>query len=183
MGVRSIIHVIIGRLLRFGRSGGSVAKAQAGDVWLSFANIELEMDELAKERGVDLSFEIGDVTDRYVFADFIHCKLVFEKIIIHAIGHSKAGGRVRVRCEQEGKAKAGSANYRYTFESSGGGEPMTENELFSCRAYTDRLGGKIECGSVQGGGLVYTVTIPFRLHRKAEFTDPETGDIVEISAK
>ncbi|MBO2517379.1 MAG: hypothetical protein CW338_08930 [Clostridiales bacterium] len=182
-------------------SGHAVLEQQPGDIYYSFANIENTMREMADAKDISLSFEFGDIRDRYVIADFGRCMRVFVNIISNAVKYTPDGGFVRVRCEQEGPAKDGTAFYRYTFTDNGIG--MSEEfqkhifEQFSreqtstvsgiqgsglgmsvVKSFVDLMGGTVTVRSRQGEGSVFTVILPFGLQEKTEYIDPSTGEVL-----
>ena len=186
-------------------SGHAAVTEQPGDVYYSFANIEHTMRELAETKDIDLSFDFGEIRDRYVYADFSRCMRIFVNIISNAIKYTPDGGRVKVLCEQAGGAENGIARYRYTIEDNGIG--MSEEfqkhvfEQFArentatvsgiqgtglgmsvVKSFTELLGGTVTVKSRQGVGTVFTVTLPFRLQDKEAFTDPDTGEVIRAAA-
>ena len=185
-------------------SGRIELDENVGDVFYSFANIEATMKELAKAKNIDLTFDVNNIQDRFVYCDFSRCIRVFVNLITNAIKYTGEGGRVKVNCEQIGKEK-GFGIYRYTVEDNGMG--MSEEfqkhafDEFSrektatvsgiqgtglglsvCRTFVKAMKGTIGCTSKQGEGTTFTVTLPFRLQEGESYTDPLTGIVVEAGA-
>lgn len=167
-------------------SGKAVVEQKPGDVYASFESIESTMQMMAQSRDIQLTFEYGEIKDRYIFCDFSRCARVFVNIISNAIKYTREGGFVKVKCEQiEGRHK-GYGLYRYTFEDNGFG--MSEEfqkhvfEQFSrennatvtgiqgtglgmavCKSFVEIMNGSIECKSKLGEGTTFIVTLPFKL--------------------
>lgn len=185
-------------------SGNAVLEEQGGDVYLSFASIEDTMRELAKAKNVDLSFEISNIRNRYVYCDYSRCTRVFVNVISNAIKYTNEGGFVRVKCEQLEDEAEGYGRYCYTVTDNGIG--MSEEfqkhvfEQFSrektatvsgiqgtglgmsvCKSFVDLMGGTISCKSKQGEGTVFTIILPFKLQEGKLYTDPVTGNIINDS--
>ncbi len=167
-------------------SGISPLEEQHGDIYNSFLNIETTMSELATTKNITLTFEFGDIKNRYVICDFGSCMRIFVNIISNAIKYTPNGGKVCVRCEQTGEANNGYGLYCYTVEDNGIG--MSEEfqkhvfEQFSrektstvsgiqgtglgmavCKSFVDLMGGTIECTSKQGVGTKFTITLPLKI--------------------
>jgi len=181
-------------------SGKITPDENEGDVMLSFASIEGTMEELAKKKNINLSFNIGKVTDRYVYCDLSRCNRIFVNIITNAIKYTNEGGYVKVNCEQIDK-KGSCAIYKYTFEDNGIGmseefvkrafdEFSRENTatvsgvqgtglgLSVCKSFVNAMNGTIECYSKQGEGTTFVVTLPFKIQEGKMFTDPKNGSVV-----
>ena len=170
------------------------------DVYLTFANLEATMLELAKAKNINLTFEIGNVTDRYVYCDFSRCMRVFVNIITNAIKYTNEGGYVKATVEQIGR-EGDCGIYRYIFEDNGIGmseefksrvfdEFARENTttvsgiqgtglgLSVCRTFVNAMGGTIECESRQGEGTTFTVVLPLKLQKGEAYTSPITGNVI-----
>ena len=199
----SMLLSLINSVLEVSRieSGHATLDEQHGDVYYSFTNIENTMRELAETKDIELTFEFGDIRDRYVYADFGRCMRIFVNVISNAIKYTHEGGHVNVRCEQIGEVEEGVASYRYSITDDGIG--MSEEfqkhvfEQFSreqsatvsgiqgtglgmsvVKSFVELLGGSISVKSKLGEGTTFTIILPFRVQEGAEYTDPETGDII-----
>ena len=199
----SMLLSLINSVLEVSRieSGHATPDEQPGDIYYSFINFESTMQELAAAKDISLSFEFGNVRDRYVYCDFTRCMRVFVNVISNAIKYTREGGCVKVTCEQLGEAEEGVGTYRYVIADNGIG--MSEEfqkhifEKFSreqnstvsgiqgtglgmsvCKSFVDLLGGTIECSSVQGKGSTFTIILPFRLQDGQQYTDPITNEII-----
>ena len=182
-------------------SGKAKMEENKGDVYLSFANIESTLQELATARNITLTFDVVNIIDRYVYCDFNRCTRIFVNLITNAIKYTKEGGCVKVQCEQIQSNRKGYGMYRYTFEDNGIGmseefqthvfEEFAREEnsttsgiqgtglgLSVCKSFVTLLGGTIECISRQGVGTKFIVTLPFRIQDKNEYTHPDTGDVL-----
>ena len=205
-----LLLTLINSILDMSRieSGNVKTEENVGDVCLSFANIESTLKELADLKGIDLSFEIGDIKDRFVYADYERCSRIFVNITTNAIKYTKSGGYVKVRCEQVGEAKDGYASYKYTFEDNGIGmseefqkhvfEQFSREEnstisgiqgsglgLALCKSFVELMNGTIGCESKQGVGSTFTVILPFRLQSSnvLEYIDPKTNMPVQVDGE
>lgn len=183
-------------------SGNAVLEEQSADIYSSFTGIEDTMRELARAKSVDLTFEIGNIRNRYVYCDFSRCTRVFVNVISNAIKYTNEGGYVKVRCEQTEDENEGYGRYCYTVEDNGIG--MSEEfqkhvfEQFSrektatvsgiqgtglgmsvCKSFVELMGGSITCKSRQGVGTVFTIILPFKLQEQKPDTDPVTGSIIK----
>ena len=187
-------------------SGHAVIEEQPGDVYLSFVNIESTMRELAETKDIRLSFSFGDITDRYVYADFSRCMRIFLNIISNAVKYTKEGGYVKVTCEQAGKAENGTGIYRYRIEDNGiGMSEEFQKHVFDqfareksatisgiqgtglgmsvVKSFVDLLGGDISVKSKKGVGTTFTVLLPFKLQDETLYTDPNSGEVVSSDGR
>lgn len=187
-------------------SGKETLERQPADVFLSFANIKDTMLELAREKNIELTFEVDNITDRYIYCDYTRCMRIFINIITNSIKYTEYGGRIKVRCEQVGEAKDGKAFYRYTFEDNGIGmsdefqphifeyfaREMTATVsgiqgtglgMVVVKAFVDLMGGTISLWSKKGEGTVFTIILPFDLQDGEFYMDPVTGSFVSSEKK
>jgi len=170
-------------------SGQDSIEESPEDIYSSFKNIDGTMEEYARAKDVTLNFEIGDIADRYIYADYDKCNRIFLNIISNSIKYTNPGGVINVKCEQVGKRGDGYGLYRYTFADNGIG--MSEEfqkrafEQFSrernstrsniqgtglglaaSKAFAELMNGHIECNSKLGAGTVITVDLPFRIREE-----------------
>ena len=187
-------------------AGKAELQEDPGNVYLSFINIENAMKEFAATRDIRLTFEFGEITDKFVYADFQRCIRIFTNLISNAIKYSRAGGYVKVYCEQATAAKDGYASYRYIIEDNGIGmseefqrhmfENFTREQsstisgiqgtglgLAVCKAFVEYLKGTISCVSQKGQGTTFTVVLPFKLQSGRQYVDVRTGEIVTEGAE
>ncbi len=182
-------------------AGKAEIEEQPGDTYLSFIEIENTMRIVAEAKDINLSFEFGEIKNRFVFCDFNRCQRVFVNIISNAIKYTNEGGYVKVRCDEISSGREGYALFKYTFEDNGIG--MSEDfqkhlfEQFSrersvtkngiqgtglgmavCKSYVELMGGKIYCKSQPGKGTTIFVELPFRIQEETTYVDPETKEIV-----
>ena len=196
---------LINDILEISRiESGKITVAESkGDVLLSFVNISAMLQELASEHNIDLSFNFGNVEDRYVICDFTHCTRVLSNLISNAIKYTHSGGWVKVTCTQTGR-NDGYATYQYTIEDNGIG--MSEEfqkhafEQFSrentstvskiqgsglglalCKDLTDALGGTISMKSKQGVGTTFTLELSFKIQQGTqEYVDPASNIVIRV---
>ena len=173
-------------------SGKAAVDEKPGDIRHSFHNLDSTLGELARSRDIDLRFEIGNVSDPYIYVDYDRSNRIFINILSNGIKYTREGGFVRALCEQIGRTEDGERGlYRYTFEDNGIGmseefqkhvfEEFSREEnsttsgiqgtglgLAVCKSFTELMGGTIECRSRQGVGTTFVVTLPLRLQTEEE---------------
>ena len=185
-------------------AGRAEIEENYGDVYLAFSQIKDSMEELAAEKELTITFEFGDIKDRYVYCDFSRSVRVLVNLISNAIKYNKEGGYVKVRCSQTGANVNGYGEYTFTVEDNGIG--MSEKfqkkafESFArehnsttsgiqgtglglavCRTFVEMMHGSIELESKQGVGSKFTVKLPLRIQEENKYTDPMTGNVVSQS--
>ncbi|MDO4500996.1 MAG: response regulator [Erysipelotrichaceae bacterium] len=182
-------------------SGQVILKDQPGDVYYSFANIEQTLIEMAEAKNIDLTFEVNDVKDRYVYCDYSKCTRILVNVISNAIKYTNDGGYVKVRCKQLDYNKEGYGLYQYTVEDNGIGmsEEFQEKvfEQFSrentstvsgiqgtglgmavVKSFVEMMGGEVSVQSKLNEGTTFTVKIPFKLQEGNQYINPQTGEVV-----
>ena len=187
-------------------AGKDTVNLKPGDIYDSFENVESTMRIIAAEKDIDLSFEFGNIFNRSILCDFPRCARVFVNIISNAVKYSKAGGYVKVRCEQIESDDPEYGMYRYTCEDNGLG--MSEEfqkhvfEQFSrestvtttgiqgtglgmsvCKAFVDMMHGTIECRSKLGEGTTFVVTLPFRILNDMPIASVQTSKRASADAQ
>ena len=198
-----ILLSLIDNVLEVSRieSGTIILAEQPGDVYLSFVNIESTLRELAEAKNISISFEIDNIRDRYVYADFTRCMRVFVNVVSNAVKYTPDGGTVQVRCEQIGEVKDGYGTYQYTVTDNGIG--MSEEfqkhifEQFArentttvsgiegtglgmsvVKSFVDLMKGSITVNSRKDEGSTFTIVLPFKIQEGQDYTDPVTGNVV-----
>ncbi|MBO2516229.1 MAG: hypothetical protein CW338_02990 [Clostridiales bacterium] len=202
----NLLLMLINSVLDVSRieSGRAELQESPADVQYSFTAIQDTMTELAAARDIGLSFEIGDIRDRYVYCDLNRCNRVFVNIISNAVKFTHEGGTVKVRCDQVDCPREGWGSYRYTFADNGIGmsEEFQKNifdqfareqsttvsgiegsglGLTVCKAFVELMGGTITFTSKQNKGTTFVVTLPFRLQKGQRYVDPFTREEVNAS--
>ena len=201
----SLLLSLINSILDMSRieSGKATLNETAADVRASFTDLESTLAELAKSKDIELSFKIADIKNPFVYVDCDRANRIFMNIISNSIKYGKEGGYVKACCEQLGEAENGYGRYKYTFEDNGIGmspefvkhvfEEFSREEnstisgiqgtglgLSVCKAFTELLGGTIECESQQGVGTCFTVILPFRVREGSD--EDEQREYPEIRA-
>lgn len=207
----NLLLSLINSILEMSRieSGKAELEEAPGDFRYSFENIKVTMLELAKNKDIDLSFEIVDATDNYVYVDYDRMMRVFINIISNAIKYTSSGGWVKVKGEQIGRRDDGYGIYRYTIADNGigmseefqkhvfdefsreynsttNGIQGTGLGLSLVKSFVELMNGTVECKSTKGVGSIFTVTLPLRLQEEKEnlkYTDPDTGLSLSLNAK
>lgn len=187
-------------------AGKAEIDLKPGDIYYGFSGIESTMRVVAEAKDINLTYEFGNVEDRFVLCDVTRTERVFVNIISNAIKYTNEGGFVKVYCEQISKKENGRALYKYVFEDNGIG--MSEEfqkhifEQFSrektvtktgiqgtglgmavCKSYVDLMGGTIECKSELGKGTTITVVLPFEIQKEKMYVDPVTKELVRSSGE
>ena len=182
-----------------------VAEQNPGDIYLSFSTIENTMKELASTKNIEVTFEVSDIQDRYVYADFNKCIRIFTNLISNAIKYNNEGGKVHASCKQIGGNVNGYGIYQFVIEDNGFGmseefqrkifEPF-ERETTStisrtqgtglgmsiCKQLVDLMKGTIEVTSVEGKGTKFVLNIPFRMNKEVKpIIKEEIADDVSIA--
>ena len=161
-------------------SGHATLDFQPVDVMNSFANISATLQELAKAKEITLTFNFGEIRNRYVFNDYARVVRILVNIISNSIKYTNNGGKVDVYCEEVGDVEDGTARFKYVVSDNGIG--MSEEfqkhvfEQFSrektstvsgiqgtglgmsvVKSFVDLMKGDITCNSKQGEGTTFSV--------------------------
>lgn len=182
-----------------------ISRIEAGKVSLveekenilyTFAEIDTVMNELARNAGVDISFDVGDVRNKYVRYDSKQLGRILSNLVSNAIKYTPRGGWVKVGCEQLGGENDGVGLYKYTIEDNGIGisEEFQKNlfdrfareksstvsgiqgtglGLAMCKDLVELMGGTISCESEKGKGSKFTVILPFKIQQGKNFRLPD----------
>ena len=163
------------------------------DVTKAFTAINPMLESLAVSKSIDYSSSVGNIENRYVWADRTHCSRMMVNLITNAIKYTPDGGEVSVHLEQTGRACSGIAEYRFTVTDTGIGmsEEFIEHmfEQFSrertstvsriqgsglglaiVKRIVDALGGKIEVESELNKGSKFIITVPLRVQTDEEIS-------------
>ena len=156
----------------------------------AFSHVDSVMQELAKAKDIDLSFEITGIRDNFVRVDRTRFNRVLLNLGTNAIKYTQAGGRVRLTATQLDRQEGDTRYYQFTVADNGMG--MSEEfqthmfEEFAreassttsgiqgtglglsvTKAFVDVMGGTIQCESKQREGTTFTVVLPMTI-RPAE---------------
>lgn len=201
---------IINDILEISRieSGRISLSDNRDDILHSFDGIDSILLEMASNANVDLSFEYGNIRDRYITCDVVQVNRILTNLISNAIKYTPAGGWIKVRCEQEGRDSEGRGLYRYSVKDNGIGiteefkknlfKPFSREQsstvskiqgtglgLAMCKDLAELMGGTISCESKQGEGSLFTVVLPFKLRniQEHDVTETKAEDQKDISFK
>ena len=149
------------------------------------------IESLAIEKSIDFKHEIGNLPDRFVYADVLHLNRVLINLLTNAIKYTDEDGTVRFTTEQVGPAEDGFAEYRFTVSDNGIGmsEEFMEHlyEEFSrektqtiskqqgaglglaiAKRIVDTLGGTIDVQSALGTGTTFMVSVKLKVQTPEE---------------
>ena len=172
-------------------SGKATLNEVNADINAMFTNIQPVMANLAASKDIDLSFEIKNIRDRFVYADTARIDRIMINLVSNAVKYTEGYGKVQVLCEQLEGAKPGFGLYRFMVKDNGIG--MSEEfqkqmfEEFSreensttsgiqgtglglplAKKLAEMMGGRITCESRRGVGSTFFVTVPFRLRTEED---------------
>ena len=190
-------------------SGKAELHEEKQDIGTAFDSIAPAMANLAASKEIDLRFSVGDVRDRYVYADGPRFDRVLINIISNAIKYTLPGGFVKVSAEQLADTEPGRGNYRFTVTDSGIGmseefqkhmfEDFAREEnsttsgiqgtglgLSLAKKLVDMMGGTISCVSSQGVGTTFRIVLPFRLRGEETAEEPvgqENSADIDLNGK
>ena len=169
-------------------SGKAVVEEQDADICEIFGDVDATMQELAKANDIELTFAVGDVADRYVYADCDRMNRIFTNIITNAIKYTPAGGHVKAEVSQIEPYKEQEGCYKYVFSDDGIGmseqfmdkvfDQFTREEddvvsstqgtglgLSVVKSFVELLQGTIKCESTKGVGTTFTVILPHKIRK------------------
>ncbi len=163
----------------------------AGDVRLVLAMIDVK----AKEKGLDLRAEIGEIRHDGIRTDMLRLNQVLLNLLSNAVKFTDAGGRVTLKVEELAHMD-GDGVYRFTVEDDGIGiAPEQAGKLFTPFAQANAgisrlyggtglglaiaqnivrmMGGDIELESEPGKGSVFRFTIRVPAQERVEERPPQ----------
>ncbi len=205
-----LLLTIINDILDMSRieSGKTVIQESEADLMHVFDEIKPMMLELAAKKEIALSFDFGNLQDRFVHMDLTHVTRILVNLVSNAIKYTGTGGYAKVNLYQTGKEN-GRGNYVFTVEDNGiGMSEEFQKELFTefsrertstvsniqgtgiglalVKSLTTILGGHISCSSQKGKGTTFKLELPFTLSQNqnggAEAKN-ETLDASRLSGK
>jgi C4-dicarboxylate-specific signal transduction histidine kinase len=168
------------RLMEFAKpAGGEKHRVRLGGV---MADVAALLDEAMKGDGIELALSLAD--DEPVMVDVDRIRFVAVSLVANAreavlglarrridVSTGIAGGRVFLRVADSGPGLPAEVNRLFNpFYTTKGewAQPGSSAarigglglSLSVCQAIVNAHGGRIEAGSVEGGGAVFTVTLP-----------------------
>ena len=170
-----------------------------------FASLESVIYGAKVQKDIDVTFEIDDIADSYVYMDRPRLERILMNLLSNAVKYTPHGGKVKARLSQTSEGKNGFGVYRFEVEDNGIGmseefqkhmwEEFSREEtstvsgiqgtglgLSLARKLTVLMGGEISCRSKQGEGSTFIVTVPLRLceQQEGEIGLEEQNDIQEL---
>ena len=170
-----------------------------------FASLESVIYGAKVQKDIDVTFEINDIADNYVYMDRPRLERILMNLLSNAVKYTPHGGKVSARLSQTSEGKNGFGVYSFEVEDNGIGmseefqkhmwEEFSREEtstvsgiqgtglgLSLARKLTVLMGGEISCRSKQGEGSTFIVTVPLRLceHQEGEDGFEEQNDIQEL---
>lgn len=192
---------IINDVLEMSRieSGNLQVAIEPADMLRDNEEINPMIEALAGEKNIEYKVEVGQITDRYVFADINHMNRVLTNIVINAVKYTEPGGNVLLKLEQKGRTPDNKAIFSFTVADNGIGmskefqehlfeEFSRENTatvskqqgtglgLSISKRIVDILGGTIEVDSEVGRGSTFVITIPFEIMNAEEIEKHFNGN-------
>ena len=184
-------------------SGKRELVLENGDMKEAFTHIDSVMQELAKAKDIDLTFEVKDIRDPHILVDKTRFNRIMLNLGTNAIKYTQNGGRVRMTARQLDREEGDTRYYQFTISDNGMG--MSEDfqkhmfEEFSrevntttsgiqgtglglsvTKAFVDIMGGTIQCDSKLNQGTTFTVVLPMTICEAASDEsnlDPDHDDL------
>ena len=214
MDSSEVLLSLINQILDMSRiESGKVELAEDKADMLSFGeNVRPMLQELADNKEIDFTFDIGDITDRYVYYDNVRIEEIIVNIIGNSIKYTQDGGYINASVRQlnrvESKLDVDDNIYGvYEFKVSDNGYGMSEEfqkHLFEdfareetsvkdgiqgtglglplCKKIVDLMHGTIDVESEQDIGSTFTITLPFK-KREHQDVDEEVIYDDEVEEK
>ena len=155
---------------------------------LSDATIVM-LEELAKERNIQIVKEGRSVTHPYLIGSPIHVKRVLMNVLSNAVKYNRDNGFVYVSCRELDSNHSNSTVIEFTCRDTGVGmskefqnkifEPFAQEHIGSRSKYggtglgmpiakslIEKMGGTIEFTSQEGVGSQFVIRIPFKVDSK-----------------
>ena len=171
-----------------------------------FSYVDSVLLELAKAKDITLTFETDDIRDAFVTADLTRINRVLLNLATNAIKYTQNGGWVRLAVRQLERKNGNRRFYQFIVADNGMGmseefqqhmfeqftRETTSTEsgirgtglgLAVTKAFTDILGGTIQCESTPGEGTVFTVILPMTVCEGDETNPAAVSDKKDIMAE
>ncbi len=142
--------------------------------------------DLAEQKELRFTSDFLNITDRYVYLDYLRMNQALINLVSNAVKYTKEGGRVWFNVKQTKKPENGYAEYEFSVKDTGIGMSQefikTAFDTFSreknstiskqqgtglglaiTKRIIEKMNGTITIESEQGVGSLFTVTVPFRI--------------------
>jgi len=175
------------------------------DMQTIFDNIHSVMANFAASKEIEISFNVSEIRDRYVYLDKTRVDRILVNLVSNAIKYTEGFGQVQVSCEQiDDSAKPGYGTYRFTVKDNGIGMSdefqarmfeefsREENErvrevqgtglgLPLAKKLTEIMGGTISCESKRGVGSNFIITLPFKI-KEEQSLETESASAQQVAS-
>ena len=202
-----LLLALINDILEMSRieSGKRELVLENGDMLDCFSHIDSVMQELAKAKDIDLTFEVKEIKDRYVRLDKTRFNRILLNLGTNAIKYNRNGGWVRLTAAQLDRQEGDTRFYQFTVADNGMG--MSEEfqrhmfEEFSrevtstnsgvqgtglglavTKTFVDIMGGTIQCNSKLKEGTTFTVVLPMTVREADEAEAGQSAGAADHSA-
>lgn len=183
-----LLVALINDILEMSRieSGKTLVASNEEDIDNFFNTVKPAFTKLANDKDIDISFEICNIRNRYVYADTVRVQRIMMNLISNAIKYTPEKGRVKVKLSQLPGGGENGGLYQISVEDNGYGmsyefqkhvfDPFTREDkeenkdiqgtglgLSLTKAIVELLGGSIMCQSIPVEGTLFTVKLPFKI--------------------
>lgn len=194
-----------------------MSKLESGEVVLEEISFDLNkicgetytlLEEIAKERNIQIAKEGRSVTHPYLIGSPIHVKRVLMNVLSNAVKYNRDNGFVYVSCRELDSNHSDQTVIEFTCRDTGVGmskefqnkifEPFAQEHIGSRSKYggtglgmpiakslVEKMGGTIEFTSQEGVGSQFVMRIPFKVdskHKNEAVKESTSASIEGISA-
>ena len=167
-------------------------------------NVRAMLEELALAKKINFTFNIDDISDKYVVLDMTRVDEIIVNIVSNAIKYTQEGGNVDVSVRQLGRENDTHGLYEFKVADNGYGmskefqkhlfEDFSREETIMTngiqgtglglplvKRLVDLMGGDIFVESEQNIGSTFTLNLPFKLREHDNFDEekPITAETEE----
>ena len=174
-------------------SGKAKLNETPADMRKCFASLNATLSQQAASNDIELTMNVGKISDPYVYVDRDRFNRILINIIANGIKYTRPGGYVHAACCQQGRDD-GRGIYVISVNDNGIGmsqefqkhvfEEFSREEssqatgiqgtglgLSLCKSFVSLMGGTISCQSEQGKGTTFTVTLPLKISADEQHED------------
>lgn len=147
-------------------------------------------DSVAKEKGMQFSFNVSNIKDKYIFCDELHLNEILINVLYNAVKNTPKGGQIDYFVKQVSDSINGYAKYQFQIRDSGKGysneelkhlfdaysqdkSPTISNNgqglgLSVANSLVNLYNGKIKVDTEVGCGTTFNITLPFKVMNKKQ---------------